>query len=550
MRTSTPLSVAAAITGLILLAVTVGHAQAPLAGYTASTGDVLDVTVFGEQQLSGQFRVGPTGTLSMPVVGNVEVGGRTLKEIEDDISTQLQRLIKRPMVTVALDELASQRKVYTTGEVQQVGAMILPFGATVADAVTAAGPNELADLRSVRLTRTGGPTITVDLSGLRTATELDAFIPLQYGDAIYVPRLEDRIAVLGEVREPGETIVPFGRRVTVLDAISRVAGGLTEGADRSSAMIIRPGEQIISVDLRLLLDEGDLTQNKLLYPGDVLVVREAGKISVLGEVGAPQSIQIAEPISVVEALARVGSTTPEADLRRAQVITPDGSIPIDLDALVMRGELQYNLAMNAGDVLLVPPAGPETVLVLGAVTRPGVINIREQQQRDVLRLLTAAGPTDMAALKSVHIYRENESITVDVEAIMAGDLSRNIALEPDDVVVVTEVNTVYLMGAATRQGPIPLTEELSVLDVVAGFANFQLGNMRQVTVLRTDDLGETEFFTLNMGQAHKGIAPEDMTLREGDIIFIPYRDRGFDWGEARNALWAIGSLWGLLGALF
>lgn len=520
-----------------------------MAGYTASTGDVLDVTVFGEEQFGGQFRVGPTGTMSMPVVGNVQVGGKTLKEIEDIIGTELRRLIKRPMVTVALDELASQRKVYTTGEVQQVGPLVLPYGATVADAVTAAGPTDVADLRSVRLTRIGQQPITLDLSGLRTGARLEAFVPLQYGDAIYIPRLEDRIAVLGEVNEPGETIMPIGRRVTVLDAISRVGGGLAEGADRSSAMIIRPGEQIIHVDLARLLDEGDLTQNRELQPGDVVVVREAGKISVLGEVRAPQSFQITEPVTVVEALARVGSTTPDADLARAQVITPEGSIPIDLDALVMQGELQYNLAMNPGDVLLVPPAGPETVLVLGAVQRPGVIDIREQQQRDVLRLLTVAGPTDMADLETVHIYREDEAITVDVQAMMDGDLSENIALAPDDVVVVPEVNTVYLMGAATRQGAIPLSEDLTLLDVVASWGNFQVGNMKNVTVLRTNEFGETEFFTRNMGQAHRGIAPENMPLEEGDVIFIPYRDRGFDWGEARNALWAVGTIWGLLGNL-
>lgn len=311
-------------------------------------------------------------------------------------------------------------------------------------------------------------------------------------------------------------------------------------------MIIRPGEQIIQVDLAGLLEEGDLTQNKELLPGDVLVVREAGKISVLGEVHAPQSFQVTESISVVEALARVGSTTENADLGRAQVITPDGSIPIDLEALVMEGAMQYNLAMNPGDVLLVPPAGPETVLVLGAVNRPGVIDIREQQQRDVLRLLTAAGPTDMAALDTVHIYRENEEITVNVQAMLDGDLSQNIPLEPDDVVVVTEVNTVYLMGAATRQGTLPLTEDLTLLDIVANYGNFERGNMKKVTVLRTNEFGETEFFTRNMGQAHKGVAPEDMGLEEGDIVFIPYADRGFDWNEARQALWAVGSIWGLL----
>lgn len=550
MKTSTPLLIAATLAVALAVTPSPGFAQTPLDGYAASTGDVLNVTVFGEEQFSGKFRVGPTGTVPMPALGNVQVGGNTLDEIAEHVTAELRRLLKRPMVTVALDELASERKIFTTGEVQSVGPMVLPYGATVADAVAAAGPSTIADLRAVRLTRIGEQPITLDLSGLRTGTVIDAFIPLQYGDAIYVPQLEDRIAVLGEVRQPGETLLPPGRDVKVLEAISGIGGGLTEGADRGSAMILRAGEPVIHVDLRRLLEEGDLTQNRVLMPDDVLVVRQAGKISVLGEVRAPQSFQITEPISVVEALARVGSTSPEADLRRAQVITPDGSIPVDLDALIMRGEMQYNLTMNQGDVLLVPPAAPETVLVLGAVERRGVIDIREEQQRDVLRLLTVAGPSPMGDLKTVHVYRENEIITVNVENMLDGDLSENVMLAPDDIVFVPEVNTVYLMGAVNRQGALPLTDDLTLLDVVSSHANFQVANMKQVTVMRIDEFGETEFLTRNMGQINKEIAPEDMELQEGDVIFIPYRERGFDWNEARNALWAVGSLWGLLKAFF
>ncbi|HCA46835.1 MAG TPA: hypothetical protein DEP45_05585, partial [Armatimonadetes bacterium] len=220
-------------------------ARPPLADYAASTGDVLSVTVFGEQQFSGTFRVGPTGTIPMPVLGNIEVGGSTLKEIADAITERFQRLIKRPMVTVALDELASERKVFVTGEAQQVGPMLLPYGATVADAVTSAGPTNIADLRYVRLTRLAEQPLTLDLSGLRTGVVTEAFIPLEYGDAIYVPRIEDRVAVLGAVNQPGESLMPVAREIRVLEAISAIGGGLTDGADTGSAMILRPGESVI-----------------------------------------------------------------------------------------------------------------------------------------------------------------------------------------------------------------------------------------------------------------------------------------------------------------
>ena len=210
--------------------------------------------------------------------------------------------------------------------------------------------------------------------------------------------------------------------------------------------------------------------------------------------------------------------------------------------------MEYNVEMQQGDVLLVPPAAPETVLVVGAVENRGIIDIRKQEQRDVLRLLTVAGPTLMADLKSVQVFRKREILTLDVEAMLDGDLSENIALAPDDIVYVPEVNTVYLVGAVTRQGALPLTEDLSLLDVISTYGNFQVGNMKQVTVMRANDAGEAEFFTRNIGQLNRAIAPEDMPLQEGDVIFVPFRERGFDWEQVRSILWSAGSLWGLLEA--
>lgn len=537
----------AAVLALVVYFTPPAVCQQSLEGYAVSPGDVLTVSVFGEEQLSGKYRVGPAGTLAMPLVGNVRVGGSALTDVQETVGTALRRVIRRPAVTVALDEAASDRKVYVSGEVQKPGPLTLPFGATVADAISSAGLQPSGDLRHVKVTNSAQEPRVLDLSGLRSDRPVPAFEPVRYGDVIYVPELEDRIAVLGEVEEPGQMILPIGEHVTVLEAIGRLGGGLTAAADRSSALVIRRDRPTVSVDLRALMQEGDLTQNVELAAGDVLVVREAGKISVLGEVHAPTSFEVGEPITVVEALARAGSVTEDAGLAHSQVITDEGSVPVDLEALLMQGEMQYNLTLDAGDVLLVPPAQPETVLILGAVEKPGVIDIREQQQRDLLRLLTVAGPSEMADLQRVSVYREDGPLTADMHAVMhEGDLSKNLALQPDDVVMVPELNSVYLLGAAARTGPIPLSEDLTLLDVVSRYGNYAQGNLSVVTVVRTGEAGAPEFLKRNLAQIHRDVAPEDMDLQSGDIIFIPFRDRGVGWGEIRTALWAIGAFFGVL----
>jgi len=550
MRPSTRHLAAAALAVLVLVPSSPPvRAQADLQGYLVSPGDVLEISVFDEEQLSGAYRVGPAGTLAMPLIGNIAVGGMPLSEAEAAIGTELRRMIRRPVVTVALNEMASERKVYVAGEVEHVGPRVLPFGATVADALSSAGPLLSADLRAVRVTNSAHEPRVLDLSGLRSDQPIPAFEPVRYGDIIYVSRIEDRIAVLGEVAHPGEMVLPLGERVTVLQAISRLGGGLTTSADRSSALLIRAGAPATSIDLHRLLQEGDLTENLELRAGDVLVVRQAGKISVLGEVRAPATLEIGEPVTVLEALARAGSVTEDADLAHGQLITPEGAIPLDLEALLTRGEMQFNAMVNPGDVVLVPRAQPETVLILGAVQYPGVINIREEQQRDLLRLLTAARPSDLADLSRTYVYREDGRIVADMRAVMdEGDMTHNISLQPDDIVVVPELNTIYVLGATTTAGPVPLMPDLTLFDIVSRFANQENGDLSQVTVVRVGADGETEFIERDFAHIHDQEIPEDLALEEGDVVFIPWQERaGFNWGDFRNALWTIGAIVGLLG---
>jgi polysaccharide biosynthesis/export protein len=550
MDTTTRYYLTAVFTAVILLSPATGYGQAPLDDYRVSAGDVLNVVVFGETEISGSYRVGPSGTVSLPLIGTVMVGGRALADAEEEIGAALRRMIRRPAATVSVDEAASERRVYVTGEVQRAGVTVVPFGASVVEAVAAAGPSPHADLRRVRLTDAAGVSQIVDVSGLQTDEPLTTSVIVRYGDSIFVPRLDQRIAVLGQVNTPGEALLPPGERVTVLEAIGRLGGGLTSAADRSAVMLLRQG-QTAQIDLRRLLREGDLSENILLDPGDVIVVREADRVSVLGEVRAPATLDVGEPITVLEALARAGSVTAEARLDRAQVLTPTGSIPIDLEGLLMRGEMQYNIVVNPGDVVLVPRAGPETVLIVGAVLSPGVIDIREQEQRDLLRLLTAARPVELANLERVQVFRETGAHTVNMRAVMDGDLQQNIKLLPDDVVVVPELDTFYLVGAASASGPLPLSEGLTLLDVVSRHGQFAVGRMSEVTVIRGQEAGEPEFLVRNMGQAHQGIAPENMLLLEGDIVYIPFdTSRRFDWNDVRNSLWSIGSLLALLGRIF
>lgn len=525
----------------------VGWAEG-LEDYRISPGDMLGVHVFGEEQFTSGYRVGPTGTITLALVGAIEVGDRTLKDAELAIRRKLRRVLKRPYVTVGLDEVQSQRKVYVSGYVETQGPLLLPFGATVVDAVAAAGVTSTSDLRRVRVTHGGEPPQVMDLSGLRAEAPIDITVEVRYGDVIYVPKITDEITLVGQVNNPGQALLPVGEEMTVLKAIARLGGGLTASADKTTALLVREGETVARIDLKKLLQEGDLSQNLALQAGDVLVVREAGKVSVVGEVNAPATFEIGEPITVLDALARAGSTTVDADLAEARLLTEQGAVPVDLEGLIRRGEMQYNVTVNPGDVLLIPRAKPETVLIVGAVERAGVINIREEEQRDLLRLLTAAGPTEMADLSRTYVYRRDERIVVDMNAVMKqGAVELNLELEPDDIVMVPELKTIYVLGAVTASGAFPLTEDMRLIDVISKVGSYQTGNLAQTTVIRTEPDGTTELIVRDMASMNRGVAPEELVLEEGDIIYVPPRGKEFNWSSLRNVLYVVGALIGIFG---
>ena len=105
--------------------------------YRLGSGDKVKVTVFGHDDLSGEFLVGGNGEVALPLIGKVSAGGLTVAEFEVRVVAAFKPdYLKNPRVSV---EVLNYRPFYIIGEVKQPGSYPFVNGMTVVNAIALAG---------------------------------------------------------------------------------------------------------------------------------------------------------------------------------------------------------------------------------------------------------------------------------------------------------------------------------------------------------------------------------------------------------------------------
>ena len=156
---------------------------------TLGPGDVFEVKVFQEKDLSGVYRVSSAGKINFPLIGYVDVAGLTPSEVANKLAALLEKdYLRNPQVDVFVKEYNS-KKIYVFGQVKKPGTFKYENGMTIVQAITLAGGfTPLAAPNKTSVTRIlDGKEVRFTLAVEKIGEGAAKNFPLLPGDIIFVP---------------------------------------------------------------------------------------------------------------------------------------------------------------------------------------------------------------------------------------------------------------------------------------------------------------------------------------------------------------------------
>ena len=250
--------------------------------YKVGRQDLLEIKVFDLDELNQTVRVADDGSITVPLLGRLQVAGLTKGELENLIARLLEeRFVRDPQVTIFVKEYES-KKVAVSGAVKKPGTYEMLGEKTLLEMISQAGGLDAEPGKQIYIFRQnndGGQAqrLAVDLDRLVYRAEAALNVALAPGDIVYVPTIEKvRIFVSGAVRNPNLYEVPRDEPVTVLKAVT-LAGGTTDRAAEKKVQVIRTrpdgSRMIIPVDLRRV--KQGKSEDPVLERDDLVLVPEA-----------------------------------------------------------------------------------------------------------------------------------------------------------------------------------------------------------------------------------------------------------------------------------
>lgn len=425
--------------------------------YQIGPDDELLIDIYGYSEASYQLKVSPEGTINIPYVGVVSVGGMSVEQATARLKSRMSTIYSglrtgNTSLNIAIGNIRSI-KVILTGEVVKPGTYTLPSLATVFNALySSGGPTENGSFRKIELIRGGRKIATLDIYDFLLNGQFQSNNRLQDQDVIRVPTYQTRVEVVGEVKRPG--IFEMLPEEDLADLL-RFSGDFTERAYRARVKVLKNTEterRIADVTSELFASYRPSSGDK--YFVDRILDRFENRVTIEGAVFRPGQFELEEGLTVGQLIRRAEGLREDAFRNRAYITRLKSDLQTELIsfdvAQVLSGEAP-DVPLKREDVVVISSIfdlkEEYNVRVDGEVQRPGQFDFAEGMTLEDA-ILQAGGLKEGATSKRIEISRRiknsdvlSESATtakvfqVDVnEDLKAATAS--FVLQPFDIVVV------------------------------------------------------------------------------------------------------------------
>jgi protein involved in polysaccharide export with SLBB domain len=406
-------------------------------------GDVLFLSLPGEDTFNKTFQVDRRGNLQLPEVGLVQVAGLTMAQAQVKIRDLLVRVYRD---VSRFDVALKERRLLVTvlGFARNPGPVELSGDATVQMAINMAGGLAQGAQLDRMQVRRGKEVMTFDYKKYLDSGDGSILPKLQPLDEIFIPASpltgnvqvdfdsrtltaagdagDDRtsVKVFGEVNSTGS--FAYKPDASVVEYLMR-AGGVTRFATTEGIRVITKGKPQ-TFSLKDYLDSGDRKLLPQIEAGTTIFVPKeqeeikggASTIYVMGEVAKPGAFEIKAGVGFLDVLANAGGPTRFADTKAIRVLKSDGGVD-NFDLLQYteaKGKRAALPKLGAGDTIFVPEK-PENetdswlkntpdkvVRIIGAINSPG--RYEWSDEMTILDLIAeAGGPGDRANTSHIEI---------------------------------------------------------------------------------------------------------------------------------------------------
>ncbi len=249
-------------------------------------------------------------------------------------------------------------------------------------------------------------------------------------------------------------------------------------------------------------------------------------VFVEGQVNRPGAYPIQPRWRVAEAIAAAEGLKILPERTVATLIRDEQTLPIDLPALLHRGDQRTNYLLQPGDLLSIQQKPAIRVAIVGAVNAPGNYDL-DADMHALQAIAQAGGVTDLAALKRAFIDRQGTIVPFDLyRATILGDTSEsaNPALRDGDVIVIPQNLQRYaIVGQVAKPGyyPIPEGKPFLLSDAIA-----EAGGMTPraitsaVTILRMEGDTLQKLRVPYQRFLKRGDLQGNPPILEGDVIYL------------------------------